>query len=103
MLIVVKAGVVWVCKHWQICIIRSISDVSVGIPWIGSGALGKAVFTLVREVSVSLDILIFGRGGGFFSVICREVSRDSTRDTANKCFLELCAAFVHVFLGGWRV
>jgi hypothetical protein len=26
-----------------------------GIPWIGSGAVGKAAFMLVREVSVRAD------------------------------------------------
>ena len=63
MFIVVEAGVLWVCKHRQICSIRSISDASVGIPWIRSGALGKASFMLVREVSVSLDMVILGRRG----------------------------------------
>jgi hypothetical protein len=29
--------------------------------------------------------------------------RDSIRDTANKCSLELFATIVHVFLGGWSV
>jgi hypothetical protein len=31
--------------------IRSIRDASVGIPWIRSGAAGKAAFMLVGEVS----------------------------------------------------
>jgi hypothetical protein len=48
----------WVCEHRQICSIRLISDASVGIPWIGSGVLGKASFMLVREVSVSPDMVI---------------------------------------------
>jgi hypothetical protein len=29
----------------------------VGIPWTGSGAVGNAVFMLVREVSVISDML----------------------------------------------
>jgi hypothetical protein len=64
MFIVVKTGVLWVCKHWQICSIGLISDASIGIHWIKSGALGKASFMLVREVSVSPDMVILGRGGG---------------------------------------
>jgi hypothetical protein len=35
--------------------IRSIRDASIGIPWIGSGAVEKAAFMLVREVSVRVD------------------------------------------------
>ncbi len=65
MFIVVEVGVLRVCKHRQICSIGSISGASVGIPWIRSGALGKAAFILVREVSVSPDMLILGRGGVF--------------------------------------
>jgi hypothetical protein len=38
-----------------------------------------------------------------FLIIRRELLRDSTRDTANKRSLELCATIVHVFLGGWSV
>ncbi len=34
------------------------SDASVGIPWMGSGAVGKAAFMLVREISVNADMLI---------------------------------------------
>jgi hypothetical protein len=64
MFIVVKTGVLWVCKHRQICSIRLSSDANIGIPWIGSSALGKASFMLVREVSVSLDMVILERGGG---------------------------------------
>ena len=44
-----------------------------------------------------------GGGGGSFFIICRELSRDSTRDTANKHSLELCATIVHVFLDGWSL
>ena len=43
------------------------SDESVGIPWMGSGAAGKAAFMLVREISVSADMMICchrDRGGG---------------------------------------
>jgi hypothetical protein len=35
----------------------------VGIPWMGSGAAGKAAFMLVREVSESADIMLPGRVG----------------------------------------
>jgi hypothetical protein len=66
MIIVVKAGVLWVWEHRQICSIRLISDASVGIPWMGSGALGKASFMLVREVSISPDMLILGRGREYY-------------------------------------
>ena len=58
MFIVAEAGVLWVCEHRQICSIRLRSDASVGIPSIGSGALGKASFMLVRKVSVSPDMVI---------------------------------------------
>jgi hypothetical protein len=34
-----------------------IRDARVGIPWIGVGAVGKAAFMLVREVSVSADMV----------------------------------------------
>ena len=57
MFIVAEAGVFWVCEQWHICIIRSISDTRVGIPWIGVGAVGKAAFMLVREVSVRADMV----------------------------------------------
>ncbi len=87
-----------------------ISDTSVGIPWRGSGAVGKAAFMLVREVSIRPDMVVLGRGGGVslfcrgvFHFMCRELSGDSTRDTANKHSLELCTSIVHVFLDGWSV
>jgi hypothetical protein len=32
-------------------------DVREGIPWIGSGEVGKAAFMLVREVSVRADMV----------------------------------------------
>ena len=70
MFIVAKAGVLCVCKHWQMWSIRSISDTSVGILWIGSGAVGKAAFMLMREVSVSPDTMILGRGVCFFVENC---------------------------------
>ena len=38
-------------------------DTSVGIPWIGSGAAGKAAFMLVREVSDSADMMLPGPVG----------------------------------------
>ena len=41
-----------------------IRDASVGIPWIGSGAAGKAAFMLVREVFDSADmVIVLGRVG----------------------------------------
>jgi hypothetical protein len=63
MFIVAEAGVFCVCEHRQICSIKWISDASVGIPWMGSGAAGKAAFMLVREVSAIAD-MVPGRGGG---------------------------------------
>ena len=39
------------------------SDASVGIPWMGSGAAGKAAFMLVREISVSADMMLPGPVG----------------------------------------
>jgi hypothetical protein len=38
--------------------IMSIRDASLGIPWIGSGAAGKAAFMLVREVFVREDMIM---------------------------------------------
>ena len=75
------------------------SNVSVGIPLMGSGAAGKAAFMLVREVSVVVDMMIRchrDRGGGdvIFKENCQETSR---RDTANKHSLELCASIVLIF------
>ena len=82
MFIVAEAGVFCVCEHRQIWSIRSIRDASVEIPWIGSGAAGKAAFILVREVSAVADmVMIPGQGGGYY--IQRELSRDLIeRDTA---------------------
>ena len=57
MFIVAEAGVFWVLEQWHICCIRSISNASIGIPWIGSGAVGKAAFMLVREASVRVDMV----------------------------------------------
>jgi hypothetical protein len=57
MFIVAEAGVFWVYKLQHMCILRSIMDTGVGIPWIGAGAVGKAAFMLVREVSIRADIL----------------------------------------------
>jgi hypothetical protein len=39
---------------WSIKLIR---DTSIGIPWIGSGAVGKASFMLAREVSIRTDMV----------------------------------------------
>jgi len=90
--------------------IRLISDASVGIPWMNSGACGKAVFMLVRKVFVRVDmmlkgsvVLVFGnktvnlKGGLLFIENCQE---ESIRDTVNKHSLELYASIVHVFLDG---
>ncbi len=63
MFIVAEAGVVCVCEQRQMWSIRSMRDASVGIPWIGSGAAGKATFMLVREVSDSADMMIPVRVG----------------------------------------
>ena len=56
--------------------IRSTRDASVGIPWIGSGAAGKAAFMLVREVSVRVDMVMPGPEGSISITIRRELSRD---------------------------
>jgi hypothetical protein len=48
--------------------IRLISDASMGIPWSGCGAVGKATFMLVREVSVRPDMVILERGGRCFTL-----------------------------------
>ncbi len=55
MFIVAEVGVLCVCEQWHMCIIRLIRDARVGIPWIGVGAVGKAAFMLVREISVRAD------------------------------------------------
>ncbi len=49
-------------------------DASIGIPWIGSGAAGKAAFMLVRDVSISMDMVLPGPRTGYY--IRRELSRD---------------------------
>jgi hypothetical protein len=67
MFIVAEAGVFCVCEHRQIWSIRLIRDASVGIPWIGSGAAGKANFMLVREVSDSVDMVIPGMVGYYYN------------------------------------
>ncbi len=56
--------------------IRLIRDASVGIPWIGSGAAGKAAFMLVREVSARVDMVMPGPEGSISITIRREMSRD---------------------------
>jgi hypothetical protein len=39
-----------------------------GIPWIGSGAAGKAAFMLVKEVSAVADMVMMpGQGGVLYS------------------------------------
>ncbi len=61
MFIVAEAGVFCVCEQRQMWSIRSMRDASVGIPWIGSGAAGKAAFMHVREVSASADMMMPGQ------------------------------------------
>jgi hypothetical protein len=57
--------------------IRLIRDASLGIPWIGSGAAGKAAFLLVREVSVREDMMMPRQERLLlFLFIRRELSRD---------------------------
>ncbi len=82
MFIVAAAGVFWVCKQRHICIIRSISDARVGIPWIGVGAEGKAAFMLVREVSVRVDMVNNRFRLGAEALTCRVIldSRELLRD-----------------------
>jgi hypothetical protein len=55
--IVAETGVFWVCKQRHLCIIRLIRDARVEIPRIGVGAVGKAAFMLVREVSIKADMV----------------------------------------------
>ncbi len=57
MFIVAEADVFWVCEKWHICIIRSIRDARVGIPCNGVGAVGKAAFMLLREISIRADMV----------------------------------------------
>ncbi len=57
MFILVEAGVLCVCMQQHIWSIRLMSYASVGIPWIGSGAVGNAAFMLVREVSVRVAMV----------------------------------------------
>jgi len=63
MFIVAEADVFCVCEQRQMWSIRSMRDASVGIPWIESGAAGKAAFMLVREASDSADMMRPGRVG----------------------------------------
>ncbi len=72
MFIVAEAGVFWVCKQQHMCIIRSIRDARVGIPWIGSGAVGNAAFMLVREVSVGADMENIDSDGEKKALTCRD-------------------------------
>jgi hypothetical protein len=74
MFILAEAGVFFVCKHWQMWSIRLICDASLGIPWIGPSAAGKAAFMLVREVSVRVNIVIPGREG-YYNYSKRTVKR----------------------------
>ena len=56
--------------------IRSISDVCVGIHWIGSGAVGKAAFMLVREVFNRQEMVILW---SLVDYLQRTVKRLNTR------------------------
>jgi hypothetical protein len=57
MFILAEGGVLCVCAQRCKVSIRLISDASVRIPWIGSGAVGNAAFMLVREVSVRVAMV----------------------------------------------
>jgi hypothetical protein len=57
--------------------IRWTRDASLEIPWIGSGAAGKAAFMLLREVSVREDMMMPGQEMLLlFLFIRRELSRE---------------------------
>jgi hypothetical protein len=85
MFIVAEVGVFCLWEHWHMWNIRPISDASVGISWTGSGAVRKAAFMLLREVSARVVMVFKGslefvlgkqcklEGEG---AICRELSRD---------------------------
>ncbi len=60
----IEAGVFWVREHCNMWSIRLSSDASMGIPWMGSGAVGKATFILVREVSIKV-VMAFKRSVKF--------------------------------------
>ncbi len=60
MFVLVEVGVLCVCAQQHIWSIRSMSDTSVGISWIGSGAVGNAAFMLVREVSIRVAMAYEG-------------------------------------------
>jgi hypothetical protein len=77
MFILSEVGVFGVCKQQHMWSIRTIRDASLGIPWIGTGAAGKAAFMLVREVSVREDMMMTGQEMLLlFLFIYRELSRD---------------------------
>jgi hypothetical protein len=77
MFILFEAGAFCVCKQQHMWSIRSIRDASLGIPWIGSGAAGKAAFMLVREVFFREDMMMPRQEMLLlFLFICRELSRD---------------------------
>jgi hypothetical protein len=60
--------------------IKSIRDGSLGIPWIGSGAAGKAAFMLLREVSVRENMVMPRQEMLLlFLFICIELSRDLSK------------------------
>ncbi len=77
MFILSEAGVFCVCNQQHMWSIRSIRDTSLGIPWIGSSAAGKAALMLVREVSVRDDMMMPRQVMLLlFLFIHRELSRD---------------------------
>ncbi len=64
MFIVAEAGVFCVCEQWQMWSIRSMRDASVGIPWMESGAAGKAAFMLVSVLGACWGTEELGWKGG---------------------------------------
>ncbi len=57
MFILVEAGILCVCVQQHIWSIRLMIDASVGIPRIGSGAVGNTAFMLVKKVSVRVAMV----------------------------------------------
>jgi hypothetical protein len=59
-------------------------DSSVGIPWIGSGAIGNPAFMSAREVSIAVDMVLAFAGememmSPVYVFIRRELSRELDR------------------------
>jgi hypothetical protein len=70
-------------------------DASVGIPWIRSGAAGKAAF--MREGGFRQCRHDDTGAGGLLLIFVENCQETSERDTANKRSLELCTSIVLVF------